>query len=137
MQALWEERFIDKSQITLEKIREIVRKQRLHHVYKQITQIWCRITGNSPPRLTAKEEERCRMMFKAIQEPYDRHLPPDRKNFFSYSYCLYKFMQLIGYPQYLKHFTLLKDRPKLEMMDAIWRKICQDLDWQYVESPKD
>lgn len=137
MSALWEERIYNKDLITLEKIREIVRKKRMRHVYKQITQIWCRITGNLPPRLTVKQEEKCRAMFRAIQEPFERHCPQDRKNFFSYSYCLFKFMQLLGYPQFLKHFTLLKDRPKLKLMDAIWEKICKDLDWEFIESPKE
>lgn len=137
MQALWEERFYDPTQITLEKIREIVRKKRMRHVYKQITQIWCRITGNAPPRLTAKQEEKCRAMFRAIQEPFEKHCPPERKNFFSYSYCLFKFMQLLGFPHFLKHFTLLKDRPKLVFMDGIWKRLAADLDWQYIESPKE
>ena len=137
MAVLWEQRVTDKSQITLERIRDIVRSKRMNHVYKQITQIWCRITGNPPPRLTAKQEEQCRMMFRAIQEPFERHCPQDRKNFFSYSFCLFKFMQLMGYPQFLKHFMLLKDRPKLKLMDGIWQKICKDLDWQFFESPKE
>jgi Zn finger protein HypA/HybF involved in hydrogenase expression len=135
MEVLWEERIMDKNKITLEKIREIVRKKRMHHVYKQITQIWCKIRGTKPPRLTSQQEEQCRLMFKAIQEPFERHCPPERKNFFSYSYCLYKFMELLGYSQFLKHFPLLKDRPKLRAMDAIWKKICEDLDWEYRESP--
>jgi len=137
MAALWEERIYDTAQISLEKIREIVRKKRMNQVYKQITQIWCRITGNLPPRLTAKQEEKCRRMFRAIQEPYERHCPPERKNFFSYNYCMYKFMQLLGYPQFLKYFTLLKDIPKLKAMDDIWRKICTDLEWEFIESPRE
>ncbi len=136
MDALWEERIYNVQDITLEKIREIVRKKHMRHVYKQITQIWVRITGNVPPRLTPKQENQLLSMFKAIQEPYERHCPPNRVNFFSYSYTLIKLLQLLGYTQYLKHFTLLKDKPKLEMMDRIWAKICADLNWQFIESNK-
>jgi hypothetical protein len=135
MQQLYDDRITDVKSITLEKIREVVKKKRLNHLYKQLTQIWCRITGHPPPRLPAKAEEKCRHMFRAIQEPYDKYLPPERKNFFSYSYVLFKFMQLLGYPSYLKHFTLLKDRPKLDAMDTIWKCICNDLDWEYLPSP--
>lgn len=137
MQALWEARIRTKEQITLEKVREVVREKRMHHVYKQVTQIWCRITGKVPPRLAPDIEDKCRTMFKAIQEPFEMFCPPERKNFFSYSYCFYKFMQLLGYTSFLKHFALPKDKTKLADMDVTWEKICNHLDWQYVETKVD
>ena len=35
----------------------------------------------------------------------DKHCPKDRKNFLSYSYCIYKFFELLGYEQLLVKFT--------------------------------
>ena len=38
---------------------------------------------------------------------FEKHCPKDRKNFLSYSYCLFKFFQLLGYDEFLDSFTLL------------------------------
>lgn len=35
-------------------------------------------------------------MFAEIQEPFERNCPPNRKNFLSYGYTLYKFCELLG-----------------------------------------
>lgn len=73
-------------------------------------------------------------MFQAIQAPFEKHCPPDRKNFLSYSYCLYKFCELLRMDEYLNHFSLLKGRDKLYRQDEIFRKICQELNWQFIRA---
>ena len=79
-------------------------------------------------------EEMCRLMFIAVQPAFEKHCPSDRKNFLSYSYCLFKFLQLLGCQEFLDNFTLLKGRDKLLKQDAIFSKICEELDWEYVPS---
>jgi hypothetical protein len=73
-------------------------------------------------------------MFIAVQPAFEKHCPKDRKNFLSYSYCLYKFFELLGYEQFLETFTLLKGRDKLARQDEIFQKICEELDWQFIPS---
>ncbi len=34
----------------------------------------------------------------------------------------------------LEYFPLLKSREKLQQQDVIWKKICQELKWQYIPS---
>ena len=72
--------------------------------------------------------------FIAMQPAFEKHCPKDRKNFLSYSYCLYKFFQLLGFEDYLNSFTLLKGRDKLHRQDQIFRKICVELNWEFVPS---
>ena len=83
-----------------------------------------------PPEL----EDALKRMFQSIQAPFERHCPPTRKNFLSYSYVLYKLFELLGERSYLPYFPLLKSHEKLYQQDVIWRNICQDLDWQFVSS---
>ena len=73
-------------------------------------------------------------MFKEIQNPFQKHCPKHRKNFLSYSYVIHKFIQLLGIDEYLIYFPLLKSREKLYQQDKIWKEICNDLDWQYINS---
>ena len=76
-------------------------------------------------------------MFDAIQGPFKKHCPPDRKNFLSYSYCLHKFCELLGYDNFLQYFMLLKGVEKLRKQDAIFSNICEELDWQFIPSYKE
>ena len=76
-------------------------------------------------------------MFNEIQKPFDtwvKIVAPQRKNFLSYGYVLYKFCELLGEDDLLQYFSLLKSQDKLYQMDAIWKKICQELQWEYIPS---
>ena len=77
-------------------------------------------------------EEYLRIMFKDIQKPFDDNCPTERKNFLSYSYVLYKFCELLGEDEYLQYFPLLKSKEKLYQQDVIWKKICCDLQWEFI-----
>jgi len=39
---------------------------------------------------------------------------------------------LLGEDGYLEHFPMLKDPEKRMEQDEIWKKICLDLDWEYI-----
>ena len=133
-QRLWDERVKETSAVTTHKVRDVLKKLKLRKYYEHVQQITSRITGKSPPRMTPEQEEQCRLMFLAIQGSFERHCPPDRKNFLSYSYILFKFCQLLGYTQYLHCFSLLKGRDKLLKQDNIFERICIDLDWDFIPS---
>ena len=92
------------------------------------------ISGEKTPILTRPNEEQLRIMFKEIQTPFMNNCPDDRKNFLSYSYVLHKFCELLELDHLLVYFPLLKSREKLQQQDAIWKKICKDLKWQYIPS---
>jgi hypothetical protein len=128
------EKILDNSKLSYHKMREILKKLKINKYYEHIHYIISRINGQPTPNFTPDLEEKLRTMFKEIQGPFLKHCPKDRKNFLSYSYVLYKFFQLLEKDEYLKHFPLLKSREKLHLQDQIWRKICEELNWQYIES---
>ena len=103
--------------------------------YENINQIICHLNGIQLFYMPPEVVEQFCSMFTKIQEPFDRHCPPERKNFLSYSYVNYKFAQLCGYTEYLPYFNLLKSKDKLHEQDKIWKEICYDLGWKYYPSP--
>ena len=79
-------------------------------------------------------EEKLLTMFDNIQVPFTNNCPSNRKKFLSYSYTIHKFFQLLGKNDYLIYFPLLKSRQKLFEQEDIWKKICKELDWEFIAS---
>lgn len=130
-------RATQRADITPTRVREYLRKLRFNKWYEHTHAICNALNGTPAPRLPAALEARLKSMFAEIQQPFDRWVKvvaPTRKNFLSYSYVLYKFCQLLGEDEYLPYFPLLKSQEKLYQMDAIWRKICGDLSWEFIPS---
>jgi hypothetical protein len=122
------------STLTRRAVRTVLKKLKMTGYYEHVPQIIHRLTGISPPELSPKQEERLRLMFKRVQQPFKNVCPPDRRNFLSYSYVLFKFCELLGYDELLKCFPLLKSREKLHHQDVIWRGICSELGWEFIPS---
>jgi len=125
---------IDVARITYYKIREILKKLKLNKYYEHGAYIIYRINGIPAPKFSQELEEKLRSLFKEIQGPFLKHCPVNRKNFLSYSFVLHKFFQLLEKDEYTSHFHLLKSREKLHQQDLVWKKICEELGWQFIES---
>jgi hypothetical protein len=115
-------------------VRTILKKLDLSKYYEHIYYIINRLNGIPMPHFSPELEEQLRNMFLQMQAPFRKHMPPDRKNFFSYPYVLHKFVQLLGHDKYLANFPLLKCREKLHKQDQLWNKICEELNWQFIKS---
>lgn len=131
---LKKERILNVANISNSKIRDILKKLKLNKFYEHIPYIINKINGKPPPTITKQIEEKLRFMFKEIQTPFEKHCPKNRKNFLSYSYVIHKFIQLLDMDEYLVYFPLLKSREKLYQQDRIWKNICIDLKWQFINS---
>lgn len=128
------QRITNMADVTPAKLKEILKKMRANKYYEHCNHILHRLNGQPVPHMTPELEERLRQMFFQIQVPFLKHAPKERKNFLSYSYVLHKFMQLLEQDQYLPCFPLLKSRDKLSQQDQIWKKICEELGWQFIKS---
>jgi hypothetical protein len=131
---LKKERITDITKLTQKKLREILKKLKKNKYYEHIPHIINKLNGVPPPIMSYKVEEELRRMFKEIQIPFHKHCPKDRKNFLSYSYVLHKFVQLLELDEFISCFVLLKSREKLHQQDQIWKKICQELKWEFIPS---
>ena len=136
MDRLIERRITDVDKITMEMTYAIAKELKMRHVYKQNTQLWSRITGKQPKRMTPEQEEQLRSMFRAVNRLWPKYKPDERKNFLSYNYLLYKFCQLLGMDQFCSLYKLLKGDKKLEKQDEIFKQICEDpeLQWEFIPS---
>ena len=86
-----------------------------------------------PPMLIRQElEETLCNFFMEIQYPYAKYCPDYRVNFLPYYYVLFKLFELLDQTIYLEHIPMLKDREKLIEQDSIWKKICNELDWEFI-----
>lgn len=122
----------DVREITQTKVRGLLKKLKMNKYYEHVAYITNLLNGLDPPKMSEALESRLRHMFMQIQEPFDRHCPSERKNFLSYSYVLYKFCELLEEDSFLPCFPLLKSKEKLYNQDVIWRKICNDLRWEFI-----
>jgi hypothetical protein len=120
--------------LTKKKIKDILKKLKINKYYEHIPHIMHRLNGIPTPHMTPELEDKLRHMFCLIQIPFLKYSPATRKNFLSYSYCLHKMMQLLDKDQYLDSFPLLKSREKLHQQDQIWKKICEDIGWDFIPS---
>lgn len=126
-------RITDLSTVTPQLVRQLLKKARLNKFYEHTNLICYTIIGQQPPALEDHLKEQLRTMFATIQQPFDKY-KGKRKNFLSYSYVLFKFLQLLERDDLLKNLSLLKSREKLHNQDQIWKLMCSDLQWQFIKS---
>jgi len=122
------------SEITHEKVKALLKKLGYAKYYEHVPYIATIVSGITPPTMPQALEDKLRLMFHAIQAPFEKHKPANRKNFLSYSFVLYKMSELLGEDQYLPCFPLLKSREKLYVQDQIWKKICDELKWEFIST---
>jgi hypothetical protein len=122
---------IEISQITNSKTKEILKKLGYNKYYEHIPFIKDKL-GIKPPIMSPELEETLCNLFIELQAPYSKYCPDDRVNFLNYYYTAYKLCELLGEEKYLPLFPLLKDREKRIEQDDIWKKICEELDWEFI-----
>ena len=119
------------SEITNHKTKEILKIPGYNKYYEHIPFIKGKL-GIKPPIMSPELEETLFNLFMELQAPYSKFCPDDRVNFLNYYYTAYKLCELLGETHYLLHFPMLKDREKRIDQDTIWKKICEELDWEFI-----
>jgi hypothetical protein len=122
---------IEISEITNVKTKEILKKLGYNKYYEHIPFIKDKL-GIKPPIMSSELEETLCNLFIDLQSPYSKFCPDDRVNFLNYYYTAYKLCELLGEEQYLSHFPMLKDKEKRVEQDNIWKKICAELNWEFI-----
>ena len=122
---------IDMSKMTYYKTKDLLKKLGYNKYYEHINFIKDKL-GMKPPIISQELEETLCNFFMEIQYPYAKHCPDYRVNFLHYYYVLYKLFELLEEMHYLPEIPMLKDREKLIEQDTIWKKICEELDWEFI-----
>jgi len=134
LMELKKERITNVSALKSSKLRDILKKLKLNKYYEHNAHILNRLNGQNAPVMSRDNEEKLRFMFREIQPSFQRHCPPERSNFLYYPYVLYKFCELLELDEFLPSFPLLKNRDKLYEHDKIWKKICEDMRWEFIRT---
>ena len=124
------ERITNMKEINYDKMRDILRKLNYNKYFEHIQYINS-LFGVKPPIMNEELHETLCVLFIEIQKPWAVHCPPNRTNFFNYTYTLYQLCVLLDQTQYLPYIPMMKDREKQLEQDMIWKKVCEDLDWEY------
>jgi len=124
---------IELAQITNGKTKEILKKLGYNKYYEHIPFIKDKL-GIKPPIMSPELEETLCNLFIELQSPYSKYCPDDRVNFLNYYYTAYKLCELLGEEKYLPFFPMLKDKEKRIEQDTIWKKICEELDWEFIHT---
>ena len=101
--------------------------------------ITARITGIKPPSFSPDERYQLIDMFLEISDAF-MHLRrtnqlEGRLNYLSYSYTIFKFVQLLKWGQcFLTYFRLLRGPDNLAKQDRFWKKICVHVGFLYISS---
>jgi hypothetical protein len=122
---------IDMNKLTYYKTKELLKKLSYNKYYEHINFIKNKL-GIKPPIISQELEETLCNFFMEIQYPYAKHCPDYRVNFLHYYYVLFKLFELLGETHYLPEIPMLKDREKLIEQDTIWKRICEELDWEFI-----
>ncbi len=118
-------------QLTHDKTKEILKKLGFNKYYEHIAFIKNKL-GIKPPVFSPELEDILCNLFMEIQAPYAKTCPDYRVNFLNYYYVLFKFCELLEEAQYLHDIPLLKDREKLIEQDETWKKMCVELNWEFI-----
>ena len=118
-------------QLTYYKTKEILKKLDYNKYYEHIAFIKNKL-GIKPPIFSPELEDTLYNLFMEIQSPYAKTCPDWRVNFLNYYYVLFKFCELLEETQYLGEIPLLKDREKLIEQDETWKKMCIELNWEFI-----
>jgi hypothetical protein len=111
-------------------MREILRNLELNRYFEHIQYINS-LLGVTPPLMDDKLMETLCVLFIEIHRPWALYCPPERINFFNYTYILYQLCVLLDQTHYLPYIQLLKNPALQKQQDDIWKKVCHDLDWQF------
>ena len=122
---------INLKQMTNKKAKDILKKLGYNKFYEHIPFIKDKL-GIKPPVMKPELEEKLCNLFMDIQQPYSRHCPDTRVNFLNYYYVLYKMCELLDEKKFLPYFPMLKDPVKRIEQDVIWKKICKELNWEFI-----
>lgn len=120
--------------LTNDKTKQILKNLGYNKYYEHIPFIKEKL-GIKPPTMSVELENTLCNLFLEIQKPYAKFCPNERVNFLNYYYVLFKMCELLGEDDYLPHFYMLKDPVKRMEQDEIWKKICNELNWEFINTP--
>lgn len=118
------------TEITIAEIRKVLKLTGGKAYYNHITQITCDILGIPYPKMSTAVELRLVSMYAAIQDPYDKILNGNRKEFPPPTTCTLFFLFLLNAPELNDWLPLLIDKSKRSDQVANFVQVCNSISFQ-------
>lgn len=114
-------------QVNHQSVYAVLKRLSYRKYYDYLSQITTRITNKKPPTLSPEEEWKMKLLFRAIQGPFEKHCPQDRTNFLTCQFVADCLLRLIGREDLLPCLRPLKGLDKRAKQRATMEKILADL----------
>ena len=118
-------------------VRQHLKRLKLSKYYDQAHIISQSLGGKKVPEIPMNIQAKIRVMFMAIQKPFETAKEKvagakGRRNMLHYGFCMGKMFQLLGLDDLSECVPTLKSREKLMLAEQVWKHICEELKWQYI-----
>lgn len=122
---------LDVNQITSDRMKSILKKNKMSDYYKHIPYLIHKICGRELPTFSDSEVEKLCTMFEQIQNRGAKYLK-GRKNLLNYEYSLYKLCELIDRRDALPYLRLINNVN--EKYDIAWKQMTREFGWVYYKT---
>ena len=124
----------DKTTMTMNDVKQALRKLKLNKYVENILYIHHVLTGTPLPYIKREIEDKMVRLFKQLDRVFGlvrSKVPFARTSFLNYYYVLFKLLDAMSQRDLLYRVPLLKTSVRLKQHDALWRYICEELDWTF------
>lgn len=119
--------------IDYDSIRLGLKQLGLQKYYPNTYYLLHHFTGEALVDFSPEHEKQLVDMFVLIQPAFTRHAGT-RVNMISYTYLIRKFSELLGWEDVVWSVPSMKSDANIYRQDALWKKICEDVDFRFHRS---
>ena len=119
---------------TILEVKQNLRKLKLNKYVENVLYIHHVLSGTPLPYIKREIEDKMIRLFKQLERVFGlvrSRVPFARTSFLNYYYVLFKLLDYLQQPELLHRVPLLKTHVRVKQHDALWRHICEELDWPY------
>ena len=124
----------DPGTTTLNDVKQSLRQLKLTRYVENFLYIHHVLSGTPLPYIKREIEDKLVRMFKQMEQVFGLvrpRVPFARASFLNYYFILFKLLDSLHQTELLPRIPLLKTSVRLKQHDAIWRHICEELDWTF------
>ena len=119
---------------TILEVKQNLRKLELNKYVENVFYIHHVLSGTPLPYIKREIEDKMIRLFKQLERVFGlvrSRVPFARTSFLNYYYVLFKLLDYLQQPELLHRVPLLKTHVRVKQHDALWRHICEELDWPF------
>ena len=119
---------------TLHEVKQNLRKLKLNKYVENVIYIHHALTGTPLPFIKREIEDKMIRLFKQLDRVFGlvrSRVPFARTSFLNYYYVLFRLLDYLQQHDLLHRVPLLKTHIRVKQHDAIWRHVCEELDWPF------